>query len=339
MRLTLRSAALFVVLVISSSIFLPIYFRGPYPHPPGPTFDKAVSKLYLREINERHAALVLLGDSLLTKDVDANALQHSLGLSTYKLDIPGSSSALWYLVTKSNISEANPAPRYLLVLFRDTLLTAPIFRTTGPYFGLIDKFAAPADTLLLQRAYLEDLNPLQPALEMFLPLYTYRGQERASVDAALRHTLPTQFGCNHPCADEAMQSALGDIAPEIYAASILQAEQALYTREELNFSGQVNRSFLPEIIRLANRHGIQLIFVRAPTNIFPNAASEPKGLEQYIANLHDYLTAQNIPMLDLSRVDGIGPAQFVDPHHMTLEGKAIFTQALIEALKDYIKPQ
>lgn len=337
MRPTLRFAVLFAILLVSTSIFLPIYFRGPYPHPVGPTFDKAVSKLYLREINSQRPAIVLLGDSLLTKDVDAAKLQTFLGLSTYKLDIPGSSSALWYLVTKSNLIEAKPAPRYLIVLFRDTILTAPTFRTTGPYFGLIDKFAAPDESLLLQRAYLEDLNPIQPAFEMFLPLYTYRGQERASIDSALRHTLPARFDCDHPCADDAMQSALGDIAPQIYAASILQAEQALYTPEELNFSRQVERSFLPETIRLAKSRGIQPIFVRAPTNIFPNAASQPKGLEKYIADLYDYLAAQNIPMFDLSHVEGIGPAQFVDPHHMTLEGKAIFTQALAEALKSYTK--
>ncbi|HVN15266.1 MAG TPA: hypothetical protein VMT73_05955, partial [Anaerolineales bacterium] len=336
-RLTLRFTVVFVVLFVLTSFALPLYFRGPYPHPPGPTFDKAVSKLYLHEIDNQHPAMVLLGDSLLTKDVDAPQIQNALGLSTYKLDIPGSSSALWYLITKSNIVPAGSPPRYLIVLFRDTILTAPTFRTTGPYFGMIDKFAAPTDTLLTQRAYLADLNLLQPAMEEYLPLYTYRSQMRDSLDAALRHTVPALTGCDHDCADGAMQDALGDIAPQAYAASIVQAEQVLYANEELNFSAQVNRSFLPEIIQLAQSRGIQLIFVRAPTNIFPNEASKPKGLETYIIDLKDYLAAKQIPMIDLSHVKGIGPAQFVDPHHMTLEGKAIFTQALAEALKGYVK--
>jgi hypothetical protein len=157
------------------------------------------------------------------------------------------------------------------------------------------------------------------------------------MDAALRHTLPGLLGCDVTCADDSMRSALGDFQPAIFAASILQAEQVLYTPAELDFAAQVNKSFLPEIIRLAQERGIQLVFVRAPTNIFPNADDEPSGLKQYMIDLSGYLTQQNIPMLDLSRIAGVGPSQFVDPHHMTLEGKAIFTKVLAEALKSYIK--
>ncbi len=337
MRLTFRFAVLLVVTLLLTSFGFPAYFHGDYPHAAGPSFDKEVSKLYQREIEKAQPALVLLGDSLLTKDVDLTAFQEQLGLPTYKLDIPGSSSALWYLVVKSNIVKAEPGPRGLVIVFRDTLLTAPTFRTTGPYFGLIDKFAGPDDSLLMKRAYLDQLNPMQMALEMFFPLYTYRTNVLDAADASLRHTMPKIIGCNTACADDSMTSTLGDIQPDIFAASILQAEQVLYTPGQLDFAAQVNKSFLPEIIRLAQERGIQLVFVRAPTNIFPNPADEPAGLKQYMLALNEYLTEQNIPMFDLSRIVGIGPAQFSDPHHMTLEGKAIFTHVLAETLKSYIK--
>ncbi len=337
MRLTLRFTALLAIIFLLTSFAFPAYFHGAYPHAAGPGFDKEVSKLYQREIEQAQPIIVLLGDSILTKGVDVTSFQEQLGLPTYKLDIPGSSSALWYLVIKSNIVKAEPAPRGLVIVFRDTLLTAPTFRTTGPYFGLIDKFANQDDSLLMKRAYLAQLSPMQMALEKYFPLYTYRTNLRDRTDASLRHALPGLLGCDASCADDAMTSALGDVQPAIFAASILQAEQVLYTPEQLNFAAQVDKSFLPEIIRLAQERGIQLVLVRAPTNIFPNPADEPAGLKQYMLDLDAYLTEQNIPMFDLSRIEGIGPAQFSDPHHMTLEGKAIFTRVLAETLKGYIR--
>ena len=86
--------------------------------------------------------------------VEDVAVEENIGEPVYKLDIPGSSSALWYLVLKSNIAPAKPAPGSLVILFRDTLLTTPTFRTLPPYLGMIDKFASPGDTLVIQRAYL-----------------------------------------------------------------------------------------------------------------------------------------------------------------------------------------
>jgi hypothetical protein len=337
MRLIFHYFIALALAITASSFLLPARFRGPYPHPPGPDFDKTVSKLYLHQIEKRHPQIVLLGDSILTKGVSEEDFQDRIGAPTYKLDIPGSSSALWYLVVKSNIVVAEPAPQTLVILFRDTLLTASTFRTTGPYFGLIDKFAEPDDSLLLQNAYLAQLTPLQSMLEQYFPLYTYRGRIRESVDEGLRHILPAAMGCDSSCADDAMTGVLGDIQPDIFARSIVDAEQAIYTPEQLDFGAQVGRSFLPAIIGFAHKRGIQLILVRAPTNIFPDPASEPQGLRQYMEALSRYLAKRDVVLLDLSRTPGIGPQQFADPHHMTLEGKAVFTQVLARTLKSYIR--
>jgi hypothetical protein len=336
MRIITRYFVLLALLLLVVSFLLPAIFRGSYPHPAGPSFDRQVSKLYLREIEAQHPSIVLLGDSILTKGVEKELLEEMIGEPVYKLDIPGSSSALWYLVLKSNIAPVSPAPRSLVILFRDTLLTAPTFRTLPPYFGMIDKFAPPGDALLLERAYLAQMTPLQIALEGYFPIYTYRAELRESVDSGLRHALPAVIGCDRSCADDNMTNVLGDIQPEIFARSILLAEQGNYTDEQLDFSRQVDGSFLPEIIRLAGEAHIQLILVRAPTNLFPDPAREPASLETYMADMHDYLAGQGVPLIDLSRVEGIGPAQFSDPHHLSVDGKAIFTRVLAEALKNYL---
>ena len=337
MRLTLRYFALLTALLLLVPFALPVIFHGDYPHAAGPTFDKFATRQYLREFEKARPEVILLGDSILTKGVDLETFQALSGKSAYKLDIPGSSSALWYLLVNSNIIEAEPAPQALVILFRDTILTAPTFRTTGPYFTLIDKFASPDDTLVLQRSYLVQLTPMQAALEMYFPPYTYRGDLRDKLDAGLRHVLPRQIGCDRECADDAMTNVLGDMRAEAFAASLRQAEASLYTPQQLNFAAQVDQSYLPEIIRLAQKRGIQLIFVRAPTYIFPNPSDEPPALKQYLLDMTAYLAARDIPLIDLSQVQGIGPAQFVDPHHMSLEGKAIFTPVFAEAVKKVLK--
>lgn len=337
MRLTLRFLIALAGLLLATSFGFPALFHGPYPHVPGPVFDREVSKLYRYEIEAQQPDVVLLGDSILTKDVDAAIFQKQTGLSTYKLDIPGSSSALWYLIVKSNIVPAQYAPRSVVVLFRDTLLTSPAFRTTGPYFGLIDKFAGPKDTLLLERAYLSQLSPLQTALETYLPLYTYRGEVRESIDAGLRHGVPEWLGCDRDCADGAVQAALDNVRPEELAASIIQAEQVLYTPGQLDFPAQVEGSFLPEIIRLAQQRGIRLIFVRAPTRIFPNENEEPGGLKTYMADLKAYLEAKHIPLVDLAWASAVEDEYFSDPHHMTPQGKTVFTGILVDALQNHLK--
>lgn len=337
MRLTLRYLALLGTLLILASFFLPVFFNGSYPHSVGPAFDRNATRQYLREFEKTHPEVILLGDSILTKGVDLETFQALSGKSAYKLDIPGSSSALWYLLVNSNIVEAEPAPQALVILFRDTILTAPTFRTTGPYFTLIDKFASPDDILVLQRSYLVQLTPMQAALEMYFPPYTYRGDLRDKLDAGLRHVLPRQIGCDRECADDAMTNVLGDMRAEVVASSIRGAESAIYTPAYLDFNAQVDQSYLPEIIRLAQKRGIQLIFVRAPTYIFPNPSDEPPALKQYLLDMTTYLAARDIPLIDLSQVQGIGPAQFIDPHHMSLEGKAIFTPVFAEAVKKVLK--
>lgn len=337
MRLTLRTCAFLGVLLLSVSLFLPALYHGDYPHAAGPAFDKNASRQYLREFERTRPEVVLLGDSMLTKGVDFATFQERTGRPTYKVDIPGSSSVLWYIVVKSDVVEADPVPRTLVILFRDGILTAPTFRTTGPYFDLIDKFASPDDTLALQRAYLVQLTPLQAALERYFPPYTYRGDLLAKLDGGLRHVAPRWIGCDRGCADYAMSLVLGDMRPEVVNASIRGAEAVLYTPEQLDFQAQVDASFLPEIIRLTQKRGIQLIFVRAPTLLFEDPADEPPALKQYLADLESYLAMRGIPLIDLSHPQGIGPAQFSDPHHLTPEGKAIFTPIFSDAVGEYLK--
>ena len=337
MLLTVRSAVFTALLFAAISFVFPRYFNGPYPHPPGPIFDKEANRFYLHEIERVQPEVILLGDSILTKDVDLAGFQDQTGLHTYKLDLPGSSSALWYLILAYDIVPAQPAPRTVVLLFRDTILTAPTFRTTGPYFGLIDKYAPPRNTLLIERAFLSTLTPPQLVLERYFPLYTYRGEVRESIDSGLRYGVPAALDCDRECVDPLVTHLLNDIPEESKSEAIVQAEQPLYSDQELDFYAQVERSFLPEMIRLAQQDGIQLVLVRAPTRVFRSQEAEPAGLDTYLAGLRAYLAQHGIAYLDLAWPEAIGLDNFTDPHHMDTEGKALFTKIFVAELAPYLK--
>ncbi len=338
MRLTVRFVVSFTAFLFLASIAVQSVFQGPYPDSPGPHLTPRIAREYLQEIKSQRPQILLLGDSMLTKDVDADLFQEQIGLTTYKLDVPGSASALWYLLLEHNILPAGEPPQTVVILFRDALLTAPSFRADGPYFGMLDKYSSPEDTLFLQLAYVQRMSLPERALDMFLPPYSYRVELLDALGAFQRHALPSLLGCDAPCSDAAFDSVLrSDIPPEVLSSMILDAEQELYSPGALNFDKQVAHSFLPEIIRLAQERDIQLIFVRAPTNLFPNPAAEPNGLETYVQDLQTYLDERGIPLLDLAHTPQIHPEHFSDPHHMTAEGKMIFTEILAEALQPLLE--
>ncbi len=338
MRLTVRFAILFFALLLLASLAVQIAFQGSYPDAPGPHLTPRIAREYLQEIKSHRPQILLLGDSMLTKDVDADLFQEQVDLTTYKLDVPGSASALWYLLLKHNILPADELPQTVIILFRDALLTAPSFRADGPYFGMLDKYSSPEDTLFLQLAYVQRMTLPERALDMFLPPYSYRVELLDALGAFQRHAIPSLLGCDAQCSDAAFESVLrSDIPPEVLSSMILDAEQELYSPHALDFDQQVARSFLPEIIGLAQERDIQLVFVRAPTNLFPNPAAEPHGLETYVQNLQTYLSGRGISLFDLAHMPQIGPEHFSDPHHMTPEGKSIFTQVLAETLQPLLE--
>jgi lysophospholipase L1-like esterase len=107
----------------------------------------------------------------------------------------------------------------------------------------------------------------------------------------------------------------------------------------MDFNAQVDKSFLPEIIRLAQENKIQLIFVHARTLTYPTPDSQPAELATYKRDLAAYLAAHNVPLLDFSFDERFPSSLFNDPLHMNDEGQALFSQILGEAFLKLIQTQ
>ena len=334
MKTFLRFLAALIFSLLLINIWIVYTGRAQFPEQLGPRFDAQIDMALRDDINAVQPRILLLGDSMAEENVDINILSNALGQDVYRVSAPGSSSALWYLAIKNNIAAAERPPQFLIILFRDSMLTTPEYRVGGSFNGVLDKLADQNEETLLQRAFLNHMNPLERFARQYLPIYNAGSQFRESVEFAHR-VFPPRFllHCNRRCVDSAFLNIFSfrTIAPPAANDPIAQEEAILYSARSLNFAAQVDDSFLPEIIRICRERDIQLIFVRGKTISFVDLP-KPRGLDDYILDLQNYLTTNGASFADLEPDARLGTADYIDRFHVQPEARGMYTQMLIETL-------
>jgi hypothetical protein len=332
-------------LIISITLlgFLSFYslfrYQSPYPREIGPQFDSHIRSTYTNILNEQQPEILLFGDSMLGPAVDDEIITNQLKKKTIVLSLPGSASTIWYLIIKNNIVIAEHQPKYLLVFFRDSMMTVPGYRVNGSYFEQVDEFAAPTDELLIQRAYINQMTQLEKIMEAYTPLYGLRWRIRQSIDYYIRYSLGrVLLNCNPTCMDHAMEFVFeaSNLDLTFLSDAIAASDEYFYTKEALNFYEQIGKSFLPEVIRLCKENDIQLILIRMPILRFEEPRTQPAGLNDYMQNLAKYSAENGVPFLDFDQKE-FTDEYFSDSVHLNEQGKAVFTQKLVESLKMIIK--
>ena len=325
--------------LVSGYVFY-LYADG-YPFPIGAQFDPHIRNKYEQMLNKEEPQILVLGDSVAETNVDKNVMAEQSGKRVSVISESGAGSALLYLILKNNIASANPKPEYLIVLFRDTVLTSTAFRVHGNFFAMMDEFAGADDDLVLQLAIRERMNPLEKLAEAYVPPFWGRSKLQASLVSRVLY-LPTRavFGCNLACSDEAMNKVFGNqnFDPDQFNRAINLAESFLYTDENLDFETQIDHSFLPQIIRLCKENDIKLILVRTKTLRFSREVPEPAALQEYIKDLSLYLQRNEIPLIDLAHNERLTTSLFIDINHLNSEGKKVFTEMLVETIEPILKP-
>ena len=323
------------------SLFLPRHYGVPYPKPLGPRLSTYPRQSYMRDIETSHASLVLLGDSLLDLGVNADELAGTLGRPVTNIAVHGSASSTWYLITRHNVVTADPPPDVLVIVFRDSILTAPGYRVQGKYYtDVVYENTNFDDTLFVQYSFINLMSPAEKLAEQYIPLYGQRLDVREAIDYRLRHTLPSWLlACDANCTNQAMDGVFqaSNFETGTLSDAIAGAEAYLYMPANLDFDARVEQSYLPEIIRMTRERGIQLVLVRFKTWIFPNAASEPADLQAYMHALSDYLEANQVVLLNYAFDARLPEEYYIDPFHMNAAGRAAFTQILAEDLRPILE--
>ena len=303
-----------------------------YPFPLGPNLDNAIRRNHTKAILKNAPQMVLIGDSTLIISVDTTRLSEQLDVPLYSIGLSGSASTLWYLIIKNNVITVPVPPKYLLIFFRDSMLTMPGYRVQGQYFEQIDEYASSKDELLIERAFIGLMNPMERFAETYIPIYTARWQMRKEIESRIRYIPARVTGCDPKCVDGAFSQIFGknNMSAQGLNEAISSAEIDLYTRRNLDFENQVNKSFLPELIRLSQENNIQLVLVRIKTLQF----TQPfPALDNYMNNLKTYAEANNVIVLDFANDPRLPSGLFEDILHLNDQGKIIFTDILTETLK------
>lgn len=325
---------------LSTSFLLPGYYDIPYPKPLGPELSPLARQSYRIQMEQDRPDVVLLGDSMLYLGIDEIALADRLDRSVYKIAIPGSTSAAWYLITRHNIAVAEPPPGMLVIFFRDAILTAPGYRVHGSYYeNVVYENTAPDDSLFIQYSFIDQMNPAQKFFEQYLPLYGQRLDVRAAIDNRLSYSLPDWIThCDVECTDLAMSDVFNanNLDTGTLSDAVATTERYLYTPENLDFSARIDHSYLPEIIRMSKDAGIRLVLVRCKTLYTPPITLQQAGLREYIEDLGNYLIAQDVPLLDYSADPRLTAEHYLDPFHLNLAGQKVFTGMLSEDLNSLL---
>jgi hypothetical protein len=331
MRSFFRFTLLLTLMITLSSAVLPILFFMNFPRPPGPELDRQTRSDGILYIKNKHPDIVLLGDSTLMFGVDDALLAQSTGKSVYNMGKPGSASAMWYLLLKNVIVESSPKPRYVIIVFRNTILTAPGYRVQGNYLARLDEYARKNESLFIENSFVKLMNPLEVFSEKYFPLYVLRTRIREKIEMEMRHLGPVLLGCDAACTDAALlQSfAAADFEPDALEDALNSAENLLYTDEQLDFQRQVNDSYLPELIRLAHENEMEIIFVRIKVESY-----EQPALDDYIQDLFRYLDENDARYLDFGDDARLVHDLFEDSVHLNQEGKVLFTRLLVVGLEE-----
>ena len=280
-----------------------------------------------------------VGQLVINSGIDLQLFEQVVGFRSLKFSFPGTASAYWYLLMKSNIAAANPPPRYLLVFFLDNLLTAPELGVNGQaYQALIDEVAGENATILLQKAYWSQINPVERWLNSRLPLFGERETLKDKIDNRLKYTLPFQLlQCDKTCLDDSLDNTFTQL--NMIQDNFVQPDEKAdpWSGKDWDFNALVENSFLPDMIALAREKGIQLVFVREKNARVMNLADESADMRVYFQQMKDYLYAHGVLYLDFAHESSLRLDMFRDRIHLSEAGQQVFTRLVAEGFASIIK--
>jgi hypothetical protein len=279
--------------------WLPIH----YPRSLGPVFTAEIRKSYQDKIEKEKPEVVFLGNSVVIWGIDQTQFEQLTNRKTLRLGFMGTASTYWYLLIKSNIATASTPPKYLLLFFLDNMLTLPDQMVNNKYLPIIDEVAGENETVLLQKAYLNQINPVEGFLDSNIPLFGERQTLKDKIDNRLKYSLPQLFQkCSKSCLPDSLWS----------------------------FNALVEKSFIPDMIQITKKAGIQLILVREKNARVMTLQEESPAMRKYFQDMADYLKKQGIPLIDFSHDPSITIDMFLDEMHLSPQGRDVFTRLVAE---------
>ena len=330
-----RRQVLSLVAVIAGALVLPLGLRAINAALPGaaarssylPTletprprepFDEAAAAA----LREAQPEFLIIGDSMAGIRVDPRHLSRVTGRSVAGLYQQGSPVPFWYLQLKNLVIGNGLAKvRGVVFFFRDDQLTTQV-QVNGPVLDRVARDYEPELDRVLAAHRLgafSDVHRTARAVYQFDLTRVWLEPRLTRAPAAV-------------AADPLTPAELVDaVNTEIFALDKLRKFEAAdlpQAQEEfLDFDEQVNRSLLPEIMRLAAAANIRLAFVRVQRRPLPDGPpGQSAALARYVEDLRTYVTARGASFHD-DRGDPNQPLSvYADGDHLRSDQRIPYTE-------------
>lgn len=277
---------------------------------------------YQDELITKQTQLLIIGNSITKAGLDEESIEKAVNLRCTKIVSNGSASAWWFLFIKNVLEPIEPAPKILVIGFRDAFLTHPSFRTDAQYLPAIRSLFS--DNEAIYQKKVGNQNAKQGLFDWI------RGESKYRFDRKIRRIYEKYFGFKR------------DSLPGMLDQVLLQDEKAQtqkqLTQENvtnpklLNFSENIESSFLPDMLNIIEKKDMQVIFLRMPRRSILDKKNDTPELQVYINELAEYLEKKpKTYFIDLSREPDLSDSSFGPGDHLNEEGKKIISKAFLKA--------
>lgn len=294
------------------------------------------AQVYIKYIDYKKPSITFIGNSMVKNGVIPDLFSEQSFVPAITTHRSGASSAWWYLCVKNVILKAKHKIPVVVIVFRDYFLTMPNYRVKGKGYEMtIDMLCSKQEPILDRLAYLNGISSVEYFLMKNWPLY----QKRSEYLDGFNTTIKTKIGNWFDYSLEEVNSSIDSTFQQdnMVARYVTSRQLDVESVKGIHdFNENINKSFLPEIIKLCKESKIQVIFVRLKRRRDLSDKELPEELIDYNKMLADYLNEQDIPLIDFTNEPKIEEKHFGHGDHYNGKGAKIFTGLLASKLESYI---
>lgn len=295
-------------------------------------FDETPVKL-LRQLRPE---CVFLGDSMLRSRLDQSTLDKVADIPCAVLAYPGSSSAHWFLLHKNVVNRQQPAPRWLVVFFRDKQLTMPAHRAGERYRDGLEKCMRDEESQFnsILGSARQDTSRWMDRLANAAYLIQRKRPDRQSDlrSAALKMV-----------AGRSERESVREAADGIFSAKNQRSDQLLIDSKNgemgldapgHEFRANVEQSFLPPMLEMARKNHIQLVFFRVKRRPRSDGTEDATpDLAKYMAELRTYLDSRAAILVDEAADSDVTIGYYSGDDHVRYEMMGQYTEQFWKKLR------
>jgi hypothetical protein len=288
----------------------------------------------LDEVRAVNPPIIVIGDSMAGR-INRQRLEELADGAVWPILRNATGSAHWFLIFKNYVVASGSRPRAVIVFFRETNMTDPMFRVAGAYRASADPlsldFEPELNAALASRTQgawfrvhsavdrIYGVEQTRRWLEPGLAAYPARVVAGREAGGPLLEQLNTEF-------------ALDRLRPG------LAADMDPAARDTPDFHRDVHRSVLPAFVSLARERDITLIFVRVlrrPEN--GRAPAESRAMQEYVRDLGAYLEANGAVFRDDRHYPGMAALPYDDGDHIAREAMVPYTELFYEQMAAHLR--